>query len=136
MVSGQGDVRSYRRLAVQLGVADRVRFLGRRADVEALHAAADLLVVPTRYDPFANAVLEGMASGLPVATTPENGVSELIEHGKNGFIYDDDFAPAFNLLEDPASLEPLGAAARRTAERFTWSRHADQLLELYAKLRV
>ena len=136
LVLGSGEVRPYRQLAAQLGVEARVHFLGRRADVEAVHAAADLLVLPSRYDAFSNAILEGMASGLPVATTPEAGASELIEHGKNGFIYGDEFAPAFNLLEDPASLEPVGAAARRTAERFTWSRHADQLLELYAKLRA
>ncbi len=135
LVAGRGDSRAYRQLAAELGVEKRVRFLGQRADVETLHAGADLLVGPTRYDPFANAVLEGMASGLPVATTPQNGVAELIEHGKNGFIYEEDFSPAFSLLRDPAALEPVGAAARRSAEGLTWSRHTDQLLQLYAKLQ-
>ncbi len=135
LVAGRGDPRPYRQLAGELGVEGRVRFLGHRNDVEALHAAADLLVLPTRYDPFANAVLEGMASGLPVATTPVNGVAELIEHGKNGFIYKENFGPAFRLLQDHAGLAPVSAAARRTAEHFTWSDHADQLLQLYSKLQ-
>ena len=135
VVCGRGDPRRYRELAADRGVEGRVHFLGQRADVEALHAAADLLVVPTRYDPFANAVLEGMASGLPVATTPANGVSELIEHGRNGFVYEEDFAPAFALLQDPVALAPVAAAARRTAERLSWSHHVDQVLQLYAKLQ-
>ena len=136
LVAGRGDARPYRQLAQELGVASRTHFLGQRADVESLHAAADLLVMPTRYDPFANAVLEGMASGLAVATTPENGVSELIEHGRNGLIYANDFAPAFSQLANPDELSSIGAAARRTAERFSWAHHTDQLLELYAKVRT
>ena len=45
LVLGNGEVRPYRQLAAQLGVGARVHFLGRRADVEAVHAAADLLVL-------------------------------------------------------------------------------------------
>ncbi|MFQ5514637.1 MAG: glycosyltransferase family 4 protein [Myxococcota bacterium] len=135
LVVGGGRKEPARRLAVELGVAERVHFLGHRHDVETWHAAADLLVLPTRYDPFGNAVLEGMASGLPVATTREAGASELIEDGKNGFLLDDDFTPAFERLASPAALEPVAVAARRTAERFTWARHAERLIELYERVR-
>ncbi len=135
VVAGAGDVAPYRALAERLGVAPRVRFLGPRADVERLHAAADLFVLPTRYDPFANACLEAMASGLPVATTPDNGVADVIEPEASGLVLEADFAPAFARLDDRAWLERAGAAARRTAERLTWARHAEQVLELYARVR-
>ena len=135
VIGGGAGKDSGRELAHELGIEKRVHFLGRRDDVEAWHAAADLLVLPTRYDPFANVVLEAMASGLPVATTRAAGAAELIDHGGNGFLFEDDFAPAFALLGDLPSLRGIGSAARRTAEQFTWSRHVDRLLELYEKTR-
>ena len=135
MVVGKGDVPGFRSLARRLGVEDQVRFLGYRTDIEALHAAADMLMLPARYDPFGNAALEGLASGLPVATTREVGISEIMEHGVSGLILREDFSSAFHLLEDRSGLERIGAAGRRAAEPLTWSRHADEVLELYAKIR-
>jgi UDP-glucose:(heptosyl)LPS alpha-1,3-glucosyltransferase len=135
LVAGGGDPGPYRAQAARLGLAERVHFLGFRRDVDALHGCADLVVLPTRYDPFGNVVLEAMASGLPVATTAAAGASELIEHGKNGFVYGDDFGPAFAALCDPAGLAVVGAAARQTAERYTWAQHAEEVLALYEKVR-
>ncbi|MEE9281452.1 MAG: glycosyltransferase family 4 protein [Myxococcota bacterium] len=134
-VVGAGDPAPYRRRAAELGVARRVHFLGPRSDVATLYAAADLFVLPTRYDAFANACLEAMASGLAVATTSANGASELIEPGVNGLLCASDFSPAFAALRDLAGLAKLGCAARATAERFTWRAHADRVLELYARIR-
>jgi glycosyltransferase involved in cell wall biosynthesis len=51
-------------------------------------------------------------------------------------IYAEDFAPAFSQLANPDELSSIGAAARRTAEHFSWAHHTDQLLELYAKVRT
>lgn len=134
LVAGAGDSARYRRLAEQRGVAARVQFLGPRSDVEALHAAADLFVLPTRYDAFANACLEAMASGLPIATTRENGVADLIEEGVNGYLFADDFAPAFALLEQPDALAEVGSRARQTALELTWERHAEEVVRLYERV--
>ena len=73
------------------GVADRyrgtnVRFLGPVKDIASLFAVSDILVLPTWYDPFSNACLEGLAAGLPVITTDANGFSEIIERGVHGDI--------------------------------------------------
>ena len=46
-------------------------------------------MLPTIYDPFSNATLEAMASGLPVITTRNNGVAELIQDGEEGFVLED-----------------------------------------------
>jgi UDP-glucose:(heptosyl)LPS alpha-1,3-glucosyltransferase len=135
LVAGRGDPARYRELARENRVEDRVRFLGQRPDVPALYAAADLFVLPTRYDPFANVCLEAMAAGLPVATTANNGAAELIEPGLNGWIGEHDFAPAFDLLAQPELLKSMGRAARQTAEGFSWSRHIDALLPLYERVR-
>ncbi len=133
LVAGGGDPRPYAAQARRLRVAERVRFLGRRSDLGELHHAADLFVLPTRYDAFANACLEAMASGLPVATTRENGASELIVSGVNGLLIDGEVHAAYAWLDDPARLAELGRAARDTAERHTWERHADAVLALYAR---
>ncbi len=135
LVAGGDEPAAYRRLALRLGVEDRVRFLGRRSDIERLHAASDLFVLPTRYDPFSNACLEAMASGLPVATTRTNGAAELIQHDRNGLILDGNFEPAFALLGARDRLEAMGAGARASAEQHSWARHTDEVLELYRRIR-
>ena len=134
LVAGRGDPRPYERQARARGVSRRVRFLGPRSDLETLYAAADLFVLPTHYDAFANVCLEAMASGLPVATTPTNGAAELIVHGVNGFVCEGDFAEIFGCLEDRDTLAELGRAARTTAEQYTWARHTDAVLSLYARV--
>jgi UDP-glucose:(heptosyl)LPS alpha-1,3-glucosyltransferase len=134
LVVGSGDPLPWRERARARGVEARVHFLGERADVAELHAAADALVLPTRYDAFANACLEAMASGLPVATTPENGAAELIEPGVSGWVLESDFAPVFRALEDAALLRRMGAAARERALAFSWEAHAEQVLALYRRV--
>ncbi|MAA73504.1 MAG: hypothetical protein CMN28_02200 [Salinisphaeraceae bacterium] len=68
----------YHALARKIGCSDRVRFLGGRDDPEVCMAAANVFVLPTRYDPFANVTLEALACGLPVITTHGNGGSEVL----------------------------------------------------------
>lgn len=63
-----------------------LRMLGAVRDLPALYAAADIFLLPTLYDPFSNACLEALASGLPVITTRANGFSEIIEEGVHGSI--------------------------------------------------
>jgi UDP-glucose:(heptosyl)LPS alpha-1,3-glucosyltransferase len=133
LVAGRGDPQRYRALAAKLGIETRVRFLGHRSDVPFLHAAADLFILPTRYDPFANACLEAMASGVPVATTRTNGAVELIEPGKSGFILEDPFEDALAGLHDLDRLARMGEAARATAEKYTWDRHVTEILGLYER---
>ena len=80
--------RHYRQLALELGIADRVRFLGAQQHVAQYYGAADAFVLPSLYDPASNAVLEALASGLPVITSTKCGTAELIEPGVNGFVCD------------------------------------------------
>jgi len=70
--------------AAELDIAGRTRFVGGTLAPEELYAAADLYVLPTRYDPFASSTLEALASGLPVITSTTNGGGELIDPGVQG----------------------------------------------------
>jgi UDP-glucose:(heptosyl)LPS alpha-1,3-glucosyltransferase len=96
----------------------RVLMLGRRTDVSHLYAAADAFIFPTLYDPFPNAVLEAMASGIPAIVSRVAGVSEVISG--DSIILENpldvgEVAAAVKKLEDPAVRKPMGEAARKKA---------------------
>jgi UDP-glucose:(heptosyl)LPS alpha-1,3-glucosyltransferase len=106
--------------ARRLGIEGQVIFLGGRRDVAACYAASDLYILPTRYDPFANATLEALASGLPVITTAANGGSEILADGEQGSIVPPEVAPlrgAIRYWMDPVRRSAAAASARRQAER-------------------
>jgi len=77
-VAGRGDQLSYRKRIEGLGVSKHVTFLGSITDSQRWYQMADLLTLPTLYDPFSNSCLEALACGCPVLTTQSNGVSECI----------------------------------------------------------
>jgi UDP-glucose:(heptosyl)LPS alpha-1,3-glucosyltransferase len=134
IVIGRGDETRYRRLAARLHVVDRVRWLGLREDLERWYVAADVLVLPTRYEPFGNVHLEALAAGLPVVTTSAAGGSELIEEGKNGAVIEPGDAGVLaaavrRLLGESRAV--LAESARRTAEPFTYQRQAEEFEALY-----
>jgi UDP-glucose:(heptosyl)LPS alpha-1,3-glucosyltransferase len=136
VVVGKGHPGPYERLAHQVGVGDWLRFEGHRTDVEHCYAGADVFVLPTRYDPFANTCLEAMACGLPVLTTRANGATELIDDGVNGCVLE--VPPMADALADAVqSLLPceprlaMGEAAQRTASEYPLSRTLTQTLQAY-----
>jgi UDP-glucose:(heptosyl)LPS alpha-1,3-glucosyltransferase len=127
LVIGGDEVRSYRRWATQCGICDRILFLGPQRDIEQFYAGADLFVLPTLYDPFSNATLEAMASGLPVITTRNNGAAELIENGREGFVIPDplDAGTLADTIRCSLPLLPVMAErARATAEQYSIQRAA------------
>lgn len=78
VVGYDSKLEEYQQLAQTLGISEQVVFAGGRRDAEVCYAAADVYVLPTRYDPFANTTLEALAAGLPVVTTQTNGGSEVL----------------------------------------------------------
>jgi glycosyltransferase involved in cell wall biosynthesis len=73
-------------LAQSLGVLDRVRFLGWRADPSALYRAADVCLFPSRYEPLGNVVIQAWAHGLPVIAAASQGPGALIRDGDDGLL--------------------------------------------------
>lgn len=129
----------FQRLAIRLGIQDRVRFTGGQADTKPFYGAADAFVLPTRYDPFPNAALEAFASGLPVITSTKSGAAELIDNGKNGYVCDalDEVCLAqFMTAVMGPELANRQAAARATVEALDIKITTPQLLQLYLRLTV
>ena len=125
-----------RQRAQQLGIGMRVHFVGGQTDVRPFYGAADVFALPTLYDPFPNAVLEAMASGLPVVTSTTSGAAELIRAAENGFAVDalDIEALAQSLAAVISAGESMAAAARATAQALPISATAENLLVLYRSL--
>jgi glycosyltransferase involved in cell wall biosynthesis len=108
-------------MARELGVADRVRFLGWRNDAAALFAAADVFVCSSRHEPFGNIVIEAWMYGIPVVATASEGPSVLIEDEVTGLLSPVDDGPALadaiaRLAVDQGLVAGLVAAGRRRYE--------------------
>ena len=126
-------------LAAELGVGERVHFAGVRPDPERLLAAGDCLVFPSRFDAFGNAVLEGMASGLPVVVSRRAGGAEVVIPGRTGAVVDapEDaaaLAAAIRPFLDPALRAEAGRQARREAEKFNWEAQLACVLATYREV--
>ncbi len=133
MVIGKGNARRYKTLAEKHGISEKIIFLKPQKKIEKFYAAADIFILPTLYDPFSNATLEAMASGLPVITTKNNGVAELIENGHEGFVTDNIFDP--QELTDKiylalGNLKAMGEKARKKAEDFSIERAAIEFIKV------
>ncbi len=106
-----------RALAAELGIMDRVSFLGWRRDIGALLAAADMFICSSRHEPLGNIVLEAWSAAKPVIAAAAQGPSELISHGKDGVLVPREDAPALaatiaSLAESPERAAALAAAGR------------------------
>lgn len=142
-LAGSGPEKgSLKSLAVQLGVASRLRLLGWREDVSALLAAADILVCPSRIEPLGNVVIEAWAHGTPVVAAAAAGPKSLIAPGENGLIVPLEDAPALALsirtLIDNQTLALRLAEAGRAAyiERFTEEAVVRRYLDFFREVRI
>lgn len=130
-----------RALAHELGVAARVHFLGVRHDIPAILNACDLFTLSSDWEGTPMAIMEAMASGLPVISTAVGGVPELVQHGITGLLTPPGDMDALRdalqqLLSDSALRESMGNAARQFAvERFDIRKTVDAYEQLYAQLR-
>ncbi|HEX8951156.1 MAG TPA: glycosyltransferase, partial [Polyangia bacterium] len=125
--------------AARLGVADRLELRGAvpRAEIPALLAGADLFALPSLNEAFGIVALEARAAGLPVVAMREGGAAELVEHGRQGLLAenDDDFAAHLGaLVVDAALRRRMQAAAPERLERYAWPAIARRHESLYAAL--
>jgi UDP-glucose:(heptosyl)LPS alpha-1,3-glucosyltransferase len=106
----------YRALAQQYGVAGRVTFAADEPDLKPLYGAADVLVLPTVYDPCPDVALEAMACGLPVITSTKCGIAELVLAHDCGLVCPARDVPGLaaqmRALTDEATRARLAARAR------------------------
>jgi UDP-glucose:(heptosyl)LPS alpha-1,3-glucosyltransferase len=139
IVVGQDKAqKKYQALAQTLGCQNRVIFLGMQKNTLPFYQAADGLLLPTLYDPFPNVILEAMACGLPVITTPTCGGAEFITTGQNGYVCD---ALDFRALSDAVMAIPaliqndaMGVHARERVRDATPEKLSQQLISLYQNI--
>jgi glycosyltransferase involved in cell wall biosynthesis len=142
-VIGDGEQRgALEALANQLGLAGRVRFLGFRNDRLDFLRGFDVLVLPSALEGIPRCLMEAMAAGVPVVGTRIPGISDLIEDGHTGLMFDlgsDDQLEErlTRLLLDPALCEGLAFdAKRRVTESFSANAMAVSYQRLYLRLTV
>jgi glycosyltransferase involved in cell wall biosynthesis len=138
IIVGYGELREQLlALSTRLGVNDSVHFLDLRRDVPQILRAADLFCFTSRHEGFPNAILEAMASGLPIATTRFPSAEEVIEDGRSGLIVPagdaEGMARALSkLLNHPAYAAGLARSARQQAEeRFAMPRMVEETRRMY-----
>lgn len=124
----------------ELGLDRSVRFLGFVPDVWAAQAAADVVLVPSRVEPFGNTAVEGQLAGRPVVVSGTQGLLEIVEAGKTGLVVPPDDPAALaaavrSLLEDWPWARELAAAGRDEARRrFDPARYRVELADQVALL--
>jgi glycosyltransferase involved in cell wall biosynthesis len=138
MIVGEGEWDSrLRRLAEKLGVADRVHFVGRakHEDLYRYYSAADVMVLASSREGWANVLLESMACGTPVVATRVDGNAEVVAAPEAGIIIEQRTAEAIAAgVRKLIAAAPSRESTRRYAERFGWDETTHGQLELFARV--
>lgn len=127
-------------VARQLGIADRIQYVGTYENIESILAAADLVIQPSEHESFGLVPLEAMACQVPVITTNSGGVCEVVEDGVTGYLCEvGDIEAmarlAIDLLTHPDKAAEMGRRGRERALRlFARETIVDQYEALYQRL--
>jgi UDP-glucose:(heptosyl)LPS alpha-1,3-glucosyltransferase len=121
-VVGKAGLGPFRPVIERLGLTGRVHYHGPTDDVGLQLAGADLMVLPTQYEPFGLVIIEALATGVPVLTTRLAGASSAVEPGRTGLILEDpyDVDELTGLLDLAArsDLAAWGAAAAGSVDAY------------------
>ncbi len=139
-IAGDGNLMNpLKELSEKLGAGKCVNFLGRvpQQQMPELYRNNDIFLMSSAHEGMSNAMLEAMASGLPIITTRCEGVDELI--ADNGVILENPDAAALaeaisKLAENQQSYKTMSAAARAKAKEFSWNKAAEQYEQLYRRI--
>jgi glycosyltransferase involved in cell wall biosynthesis len=128
-----------RRLAVHLGISDRVIWAGHRQDIADVVAALDVVVHPATEEPFGRVILEALALGTPVVAADAAGPAEIIEQGQSGLLVPPGDADALfqatrRVLSDSELAERLRTGGLRRARKFLARDTAELTVQLYRQL--
>ena len=141
-LAGTGDAESaLKTLAERLGITDQVHFAGfiPHQTMPEIYRQADIFVLPSQSEGMSMALLEALASGLPVVVTDTGGTRELVSTGANGLVVvwadvEGLVRALKQLVKDISLREKMGFAARQVALMFSWAQIARQYLDLISSL--
>lgn len=127
-------------LCRDLGILDRVHFLGKQEQIEDILSIADLFLIPSGSETFGLAALEAMSCGVPVISSDIGGLPEVNLEGVTGFLspledVDSMAENAIRLLKDPERWARFSENARRQAERFKMADIVAQYEQFYDEVR-
>lgn len=142
LVAGGGDIEGHKSRCVELGIADKVTFLGKvpNESVPSLLADVDVFVALSRKESFGVAALEAMSCGKPVVVSDADGFKEIIEDTKDGFIVPKENPEAaaekiVRLLSDRELMERMGCAARESVvAKYSWKVSVDTMMDVYDRI--
>jgi UDP-glucose:(heptosyl)LPS alpha-1,3-glucosyltransferase len=138
LVVGSDKPDKYVQIAVKSGAVGRVLFVGATDQVADYLAAADVLVLPTRFEPFGMVVVEAMLMGVPPIVSKAAGASEVVRSGTDGFIVDsinDPQAWCAAIEKTIASRESMSAACLARRAEFDFETHVRDIEAVYARAR-
>jgi glycosyltransferase involved in cell wall biosynthesis len=136
-IAGQGNLmQPLQKIANELNIADSVSFMGRvpAEQMPQLYRDNDIFAMSSAHEGMSNAMLEAMASGLPIITNRCEGVEELI--ADNGIVIEQANAESIanaikSVVENEKSYNATCIAARKKAKEFAWKKVADEYLNCY-----
>ena len=143
-IAGDGpQLQALQALAEELGIQDRVFFLGwqSRPEITEGYQQSNVFLFPSRHEGMPNAMLEAMASGLPVVASCIAGNEELVVDGETGYLVPSEDIEALQnalkkLLDDAGLRQQMGLAARRRVEEsYSWESTAKQYALLLEKVK-
>ena len=124
----------------QLGLENRIRFLGLRRDVDVLLAESQMFVLTSRWEGFPRSILEAMRAGLPVVASAVGGIPESVDEDVTGYLVPRGDADKLverlaHLIDNPDERVRLGQAGRqRFEEQFRFERMANRTFEIYEEI--
>ena len=135
---GDGELRSeMEELAGELGLEKQIHFMGTRSDVPSILAASDLFILPSLWEGLPMALIEAMASELPVVATRVSGTNEVMIDGETGIVVEPGDSHMLaegitKVLEDPNKAKEMGRAARNRVEQlYSARKQALDIIELF-----
>jgi UDP-glucose:(heptosyl)LPS alpha-1,3-glucosyltransferase len=139
IVGRDENMQYYKKLVGKIKIEGKITFTGEQPKVERFYAAADIFILLSVYEPFSNACLEAMASGLPIIITRINGVSEIIENGKEGYIIENaedikQIKDAIIALFNKDKRIKMGYLAKELVSQFTIEKNTQEVIETYNKV--
>ncbi|MCR4407330.1 MAG: glycosyltransferase family 4 protein [Anaerolineae bacterium] len=143
LIVGDGELRDeLENRARELGLAERVFFLGWRSDMPRIYADLDVIALTSRNEGTPVSLIEGMAAGVPVVSTAVGGVPDIVADGVCGYLVPPDDAAGLAeaivaLLRDKKKAQAMGQAGREAArERFGMERLLSDVERLYTQLLI
>jgi UDP-glucose:(heptosyl)LPS alpha-1,3-glucosyltransferase len=135
LIMGKGKWNKYLQFAPE-NLRGQIIYKEPVPEIEKYYSAADIFALPSIYEPFGNANLEALATGLPVITTRHCGAANIIQHKLSGMIVENPESPKeiadnINSLFDPALRQTLSQNARSLAEKFSLETNTLAMLKIY-----